>query len=173
LPACSQRSLSPSASGAQPGPHARDQLGHGERLEQVVGGAEVEALDPGADVADGRQDQHPLSGLVRHQAAQHGHAVDARKQQVEHHQLVAALAGQLEPSLAVGGAVDDEARRRERARDQPPDPRLVVDHQYARHGRPLRLWQPTHGSLQGKVRSAGAELNSRKGDPALSCGYGL
>ena len=61
-----------------------------------------------------------------------------RQQEVEHDQLVASRAGQLERPDPVRGAVDLEPLGRERAGDEADDPRLVVDHQHPRHAADAR-----------------------------------
>ena len=88
--------------------NACQQFGKFERLEQVVVGAQVQALDPIREPAVGGQ-HHDAGRGLRPQALQHAPAVELRQVDVEDDQVVGVLAGQVQAVNAGGGAVDDVA----------------------------------------------------------------
>ena len=118
----------------EPGAHARDQLGEGERLRQVVRSSELQAPDLRLDVGERREDEDALIGAALQQIPKDGDPVQLWQEQVEHHQLVPSGLGQLERPDAVVGAIHLEPFRGERSRDEADDPRFVVDDQHPGHG---------------------------------------
>jgi len=73
--------------------HARGQLGHGEGLDHVVVGAQVEAPHPVLDGVARGQHQHRDRALGRPQAPQRLESVHLRQADVENHQVEALLGG--------------------------------------------------------------------------------
>src|SRR3954451_20134245 len=65
----------------QPSIDTSDELGHRERLGQVVDGAFAQAVHPRLDVTDGGQDEHPDVAVLGAQALEDREAVDAGKKE--------------------------------------------------------------------------------------------
>jgi hypothetical protein len=86
--------------------HARQQLGEGEGLDQVVVRALLQALHAVLDLVARGEHQH---GHVLRAAygLQHGEAVDAGQHHVEQDQCVVSLGGEVSALDAVAGYVDD------------------------------------------------------------------
>ena len=128
---------------AKPCSDTGDELGKREGLRQVVGSAGLQAADLGLDIGQCGKDQHPLAGADLHEVLQDRHPVEARQQEVQHDQLVAAGLRQLHSADPVRGTVHPEPLGRQSAGDEADDPRLVVDDQDARHERNARPGRQT------------------------------
>ena len=115
---------------------ARDDLGEGEGLGQVVVGAEVEALDARADVGRGREHEDPRRALGGDQLAADLVAVDLGQVAVEHDRVVVDDGGALERLIAVEGDVDGESVAAQAARECLGEPGLVFGDEDAHGHRP-------------------------------------
>ena len=112
----------------QHGVHARDELGGGEGLDDVVVGPEAEADDAvGLLAAGGQQDHRDVAHLA--QSRHHLQAVEARQHHVEHDQVRPVLERRLHRRRAVRRRHGAEAVASQVARDDLRDGRLVVDHE--------------------------------------------
>ncbi len=92
------------------GPQARQQLGEGEGLGQVVVGARVESRNAILDGAQRRQEQNGQAATGGPGGATDAQPVAARQAYVEHHDIVAVvLRGQeeVERHIAVSHQIDD------------------------------------------------------------------
>ncbi len=127
------------ARAAQQRPQARLELAQRERLDEVVVGADVEALDAIVDRVAGGQHQHrrPVAGLAH--AAAHLEAVEPGHRDVEDHRVGGRGRERVERLLAVGGERDLVAVEPQRALERPPNGGLVIDDKDARHGRMMAL----------------------------------
>ena len=85
------------------GPQAGQQFGQGERLDQVVVGAGVEALDPVVDGVPGGQHQHRGVVLGRPEPSAHVQPVDGGQADVEDHRVRRPDGDLLERLGAVAG----------------------------------------------------------------------
>ena len=120
---------------AQHGAHPRDQLGEQERLDDVVVGAAVEAVQAvGERVAGGEQDQPRVAALAHH--AEQTEAVAAGQHDVEDDEVGPEPVEQLLEPLAVAAPERAEARVLERLDDRLADRRLVLDDEHARRRAP-------------------------------------
>src|SRR3954451_6302378 len=140
---------------AQPRPHASDELGERERLGEVVGGPDLQAADLGVDVAQRGEHQHALLRPGLDGPAQHAHAADAGHHQVEHDEVVAAGASELQATGAVRGAVDRQPVGGKGAGDEVGDLRLIIDDKYSWHGARSSSAGPS-GAISDKLRNEGA-----------------
>ena len=127
------------AGAAQHRADAGDELGHAERLDQVVVGAELEADDAvGLKAAGGEHDDRHLGGGADCPADVA--AVDVGQPQVEQDDVGLGAAHRLDPGGAGRRELDPEALTLERRAQRVRDGRLVLDdrHLPALHrGRPL------------------------------------
>ena len=108
---------------AQQGPQPGQQLVDLERFDQVVLGAGVQPLDPIGERAAGGQDQDRRADPPRPQPADQVDAVDRRQPPVDHHQLVAAGEGQVQPRLPVAARGRPRGSRRAPRRSSGPSTR--------------------------------------------------
>ena len=108
----------------------RRELGEGERLDEVVVGAGIEAGDAVADrVARGEHEDRHLRALGA-KLARHLEAGQLREADVEDDRLDAGRFGRdLEAGLAVGRELDDMAVVGEQPREQPSELGVVFDEQ--------------------------------------------
>ena len=113
----------------EPRPDAGQELVEGERLGDVVGGAEVEALDPVGDLALRRQHDHRQCRLRAPDRCEDLDPVAAGKHPVEDDEVGVGAQGQALPADAVRGDRDPVALRFEPPRQEVGDPRLVLDDQ--------------------------------------------
>ena len=90
------------------GAHAGQQFGKLERLDQVIVGAHVQALDLVSQPATGGEHHHAL-GTIAAQFFQHLPAILARQVDVQNHQFIGVLPGQVQAVDTIGGAVDHVA----------------------------------------------------------------
>jgi hypothetical protein len=127
--------------GAWAAPHRadpRDQLPRGERLGQVVVGADPQA-DELVDLL-GAGGQHDDVGVAEGaDAPARLDAVHPGQHEVQHDHLRLEGLGQRDRLLAVAGRGDLEAFAFQVAGDQPYQRRLVVDHQRPHGRRPAHL----------------------------------
>ena len=119
---------------AAEGAHARDQLGEGERLAEVVVGAELEPRDAVLQGAGGGEHEHPRERALAGQAAADVVAGAPGQVAVEHEDVVAGDHGLLQAAVAVVRRVDRHPLAAQPARDGVGQGDLVLDHQHA-HGR--------------------------------------
>ena len=126
----------PPAGGGHLRPHPRQELGGGERLDQVVVGAAVQAVDDrlGAGPCRHHHDRDVPGPLVRAQRAQQPEAVQAGHHHVGQYELGRILQRELQGLLAVGHGVDPPVRGQE------PDQvgahvGVVVHHQHLHRSR--------------------------------------
>ncbi|MCY1350503.1 hypothetical protein D9M69_367380 [compost metagenome] len=94
---------------AQQGAHPRQQLGEGERLDQVVVGAQLQALHAVGDAVAGGEEQHRHAAAGLAQAAQDLPAVAAGQHHVEDDQVMVAGQRQVLTFEAVARQFDAEA----------------------------------------------------------------
>ena len=108
---------------------AREQLGEGERLDQVVVGAAVEAGDPILDPITRRQhqDRRPHPGGT--QPATRLEAVQPGQHHIQHDRVVVVRLRRPERVLAGGRDIRGEPLRHEPAADQARHPQVVLDDQ--------------------------------------------
>jgi hypothetical protein len=131
---------------AQHGADARDQLGHAERLHQVVVGAELESDHTvGLLAAGGQHDDRHLRGRADYPADVA--AVGVRQAQVEQDDVGFVAAHRFEAVGARAGDADLVALALERRAQRIGDRRLVLDH---RHPLP----SGGHGPLACRVHGA-------------------
>jgi hypothetical protein len=120
------------ADGARrPSAHPRDQLAEGERLGQVVVGAELQPIDPVIDARGRGEHQDP--GAAPGELPAHLVAVQPRQVPVQHDHVVAGEAG-----LGQGGrAVVDHVHRQAGVAQPLGDPvgqhDVVFGHQHPHH----------------------------------------
>ena len=126
------------AGAAQQRAHPRAQLLDGERLDEVVVGAGVEALDAVVDrVARGHDEDRDRVAAAAQRPAD-VEAADLGHQQVEHDR-VGRRRGVPRERLGAVDRLVDLVVDAERARDRRPDGRVVVDHEDAgAHSAPRR-----------------------------------
>src|SRR4051794_18135134 len=79
---CGQRRMLCEA-GVDPG----KQLGDRKRLREVVDRSPTKAVHLRVDVTDGGQHEHSQPAVVRQEAVEDGETVDARYEQVQHHEI--------------------------------------------------------------------------------------
>ena len=121
---------------AEEGPDPGEQLGEGERLDEVVVGAVVEPGDAVGETVARGQHQHPrrrlpVRALGRDDPAAHLPAVDTREVEIETDQVV-RVDGRLDERVAaVVGDVHRIALATEPERDRVREVRLVLDDQQA------------------------------------------
>ena len=121
-----QRRRAARRAAAQQRAHAREQLLALERLDEVVVGARVEALDARLQrVARGQdQDRHVVVGAQR---ARDLDAVELRQAEVEDHEVGRERAALLERGRAVGGRAHLVALHAQRALQRLGDVLVVLD----------------------------------------------
>ena len=137
------------AGAAQHGADAGDELGHAERLHQVVVGAELEADDAvGLEAAGGEHDDRHLRR--RADGAADVAPVDVGQPQVEQDDVGLGPAHRLDARGAGRRQLDPEALALERRAQRIRDRRLVLDHDHLptpHRGRPLPCRVHWRGSL--------------------------
>jgi D-alanyl-D-alanine carboxypeptidase/D-alanyl-D-alanine-endopeptidase (penicillin-binding protein 4) len=111
-------------------PDPGHQLVEGERLGQVVVGAELQPLDPVGDRTARGEHQHPGQRAGRHQVGADLVAVDTRQVPVQHHDVVPGHQGHLVSRRSVGGDVDGEPLAPQPARDGLGQGLFVLDHEH-------------------------------------------
>ena len=112
--------------------HARHQLAQGERLDEVVVRAGVQAGDAVVDLLARGEHQHRRAVAALAHTPAHFQAVEHRHRDVEDDRVVGALAEALQRVAAVAGERDLVALERQRPRQRVLDGGLVVNDQYAR-----------------------------------------
>ncbi len=114
----------------QHGTNPRKQLREGERLHQVVVGAEVEAPNSVVHAVSGgeKQDWSLHRGVP--QLRGHGPAVDLGKHDVKNDDVVLAGPRQVKPFLAVSGHIDSEPLLSEAFFEISRSLFLIFDHEY-------------------------------------------
>ena len=116
---------------AQHGGHPHRQLGHAERLGQVVVGAAHQAGDAVLFVAQrGQQDHRHRAGFA--QTGQQRQAVQPGQQDVQQHQIEIAVAGQGQALAAVAAQRDPVIAVAEVIPQVGAQYGIVLDHQQAR-----------------------------------------
>ena len=111
--------------------HAGEQLGRGERLDEVVVGAGVETRDPVLDGVAGGEQQDRGADPLRAQPAADGESVEAGHGDVEHDDVGDRALDGGERRAAVRGGDGLVALGRERPDEHPEDGWVVVDDQDA------------------------------------------
>src|SRR5439155_18652970 len=107
--------------------NARDQLVEREWFAQVVRRAEPETAQLRWEVGPSRDDHDGEVGKRGVEFAQDAESVQAREEQVEEDEIVGVAARALEAFGAVTCSVDGEAFGLEPSREEPEDPRFVLD----------------------------------------------
>ena len=87
----------------------RQQLGEGERLDQIVVAAGAQALDAVVDRAQRAQDEDRGPHLGRAQGRDHGEPVHARQHAVDDQRVIAAVGRHEQAVAPFGGMIDDIA----------------------------------------------------------------
>ena len=105
------------------------ELAQRERLDEVVVGAGVEAVDAVVDRVARGEHEHRGAVAGGAQPAADLEAVDARHHDVEHDRVDGALGERVERLLAVLGEVHVVAFERQRALQRGAHARFVVDHE--------------------------------------------
>ena len=133
-----QRLLGRAAAAAQQGSQPRAELLERERLDQVVVGAGVEALDAIRDRVARGEHQHGRAVAGGAQAAADLEPVGLGHEHVEHDRVRRLVGERVERLAAVGGQMDPVAVHPQRAVERVADRGLVIDHEDA-HTR-NRVW---------------------------------
>ena len=120
------------------GADARDQLGEGERLAEVVIRAQLQPVDPVLDVRGRGQHQDAAGRAVAHQPAADPVAVHGRQVAVEHDHVVVGAGRALQGCRAVVDHVDGETRVAQTLAD-PVGQRDVILHDQHSHLHIVRL----------------------------------
>eukprot|EP01132_Coremiostelium_polycephalum_P019197 gene19196-biopygen10481 len=84
------------------GAQARHQFGEGKRLDQVIVGAQLQALDAVGNIVPGGQEQHRRVGFLA-QATQHFPAVHLRHHHVQHDHVERGFQGLVQTVHAIAG----------------------------------------------------------------------
>src|SRR4051812_25229612 len=113
---------------------ARDELGGGEGLDDVVVGAEAQAHDAIGLLALGGEQDDRAGAVLGAYAAHDLEPVEAGEHEVEHDQVRWSLGDRLEGREAVLGHARLVARSLQIARDDFADRRLVVDDEHGSSG---------------------------------------
>ena len=124
---------------------ARQQLGEGERLHQVVVATRLQPLHAVVDAVAGAEEQHRRGHLGAAQRRHQAEPVETRQHHVDHRGVVGGGPRQLEPGDAVGGDVHrvpflPQSRRHELGdaavvfHDQHPHDAIVVRAAESRQG---------------------------------------
>ncbi len=123
----------PVAGTPQQRPQPSLQLTQRERLDQVVVGTDVQALDPVVDRVAGGQHQHGRAVARLAQSPAHLQAVEPGHQDVQDDGVGGSGGQRVERLLAIRGEADVVVLQSQGTLKRPPHGRLVVDHEYARH----------------------------------------
>ena len=107
---------------------ARQQLGEGERLGQIVVRPDVEPVHAVVETVARREHEHRHGGALGAKAAANLHAVDAGNHQVEDHTVVLVVVKVLERGVAVAGAIDGVAVLPQPARQHGGEAGVVFDY---------------------------------------------
>jgi len=139
--------------------HTGHELGHRERLDQVVHGARVEPFDTILDLtSSGQHDDRD----ARHRTV-HGRedlkAAAARQHQVQHDRFEAALQGQALALDPIQCGLDGKALRLQATSHEVHDPRLILDQEHP-------------GRVLGGHPASGILLDGRWGGSARVSGIG-
>ena len=130
---------------AQQRVHARQQLGEGEGLDQIIVGAAFQPFDPVADRGQRGQDQDRRLDLRGAQRLEHGQPVEDRKHAIEDDEVEAAVGGAEQTVLAVGRLLDAMAFLGQALREVGGGFAVVLDQQdLASHGgflTPKHAWR--------------------------------
>ncbi len=108
---------------------ARDQLGEGEGLDQVVVGPLVEAADAIVDVVLRGEDHDRGVDPVAADAAKDLQPLDVGEHEVEDDHIVRFVGGEVEAVATLGGDIDGKALGHEPAPDEARDLAVVFDEQ--------------------------------------------
>ena len=138
-PAWRSFSLDRAAAAAQQRAQPRAQLLERERLDQVVVGAGVEAVDAVRDGVARGQHQHRRAVAGGAQPAADLEPVGLGHQHVEHDRVRRLVGERVERLAAVGGELDPVAVHAQRAIERVADRGLVVHHEDAHIRNPLGL----------------------------------
>lgn len=109
--------------------HPRREFGHRKRLRHVIVGAQIKAAHTVVERIARRKHQDRDAVLGRPHPPQHLETVDARKSDVEDHQVEALLPGAEHRMLARGHHVHRVAFALENVRDPARQRRVVLDNQ--------------------------------------------
>ncbi len=121
---------------AQDDAHPGQQLGKRERLDEIVVGPQLQALDPILHLIAGGQEQHGHFQAPVTQGLQHLPAVQARQHDIQDHQVVLAVDGHVQAIGAIGHQVRAVARLAQSLAQVGPGLGFVLDDQYL-HARSL------------------------------------
>ena len=113
------------------GADARDQLGKGERLAEVVIGAQFQPVDPVLDVGGRGEHQDAAGRAVAHQPAANPVAVHGRQVAVEHNHVVVGAGRALQGGRAVVDHVDGETRVAQALADPVGQRDVILHDQYS------------------------------------------
>src|SRR4051812_25200704 len=106
---------------------ARQQLGKGERLGQVVVAAGFKSLDPVVDGAPCTENQHRRPHLPPSHRRDHTKAIELRQHQVDDGDVVRTSRGELEARFAVRRVIDRETSFAQPSRHELRDGHVVFD----------------------------------------------
>src|SRR5262245_31309155 len=110
--------------------HAREEFLEGERLAQVVVGAEIEARDLVAHGVPGREHEHGHAQAFLADRLEHAEPVALGQHDVEHDEIPGrAVDGTLDPGGSVAGDLDGMPFLLEALADEARDLSVVLDHQ--------------------------------------------
>ena len=165
-------------------PHdARVHLLHRDRLQQEIGGAELERVYRGAGLGHAAEHDHRGVGPAAPHLGEEAHAVELGHAKIgDDEGELAGLVEGLESFLARGGLEAGEAERLEHADDGAADQRLVVHHETARGagrkghpvvvraGTPCKVDDPDRSSTSRtlEARVSGENGLARNGAPGSS-----
>jgi hypothetical protein len=124
---------------------ARQQLGEGKRLDEVVVGTQREPLDAVGDLVAGGEEQDRRREPAFPPAAAEREAVAARKHRVEHDGVVLVHRDRLVGALRVGRHVHGEPLLGEAAAEKRGGGDLVLDDQELHRRAPLLESSPRRG----------------------------
>ncbi len=108
----------------------REEHGEGERLGEVVVGAEPEPLDEVLDLRRSGQHQHPAAAAGGDEPGAHLVSVDAREVAIEHDHLIVVDERAREAGLAVQRDVDRHPSFAQPGGDRQRQFLVVLDHKH-------------------------------------------
>jgi hypothetical protein len=146
--------------GADPG----DQFGEGERLGQVVVGAETQPVDPVLDRAGRGQHQHPGLGASVRKLPADVVTADAWQVAVENHHVVPGGSQPINGSVAIQYDVHGHPLATQPGADRASQYFEVLDHQNSHRGPPVR--HLTYATMPGGRSQPG---RSRRDGAATGC----
>jgi hypothetical protein len=130
------RCRGPGAAAERPDPG--HELDEGERLAQVVVGAQGQAMHPVGHLAGRGQHQHPRLGVRLDHRPAHDVAVDHRQIAIEHHDVIGVRGQAFQRDRSVAGDVDREPLLPQTLGDGVGEQPFVLDDEHPHRGLLLR-----------------------------------